>query len=325
MKQGRPEGFVGREWFRYCGTFPPTIAARRSATIRALQSGGRNGRLILFALVFALSVSPAVGATNLVRNGSFDDPADRLAGWKYRYDRPGESWYAENHTRVSVVDKDGARTTVLRLHGTDAILNVPGQGVQVNSKPIPVDINGKFRFSAWVRGTGPQCRILLEGYRWSPRVKPHPDPELHELRKCYRFSLLYFGAEQAGETSPAGREWKQASMTFPSPNPSELARQSLKEIQFLVVHIVAIAGSEGDLFVDDVRIEPVEDTSADSSGARHADGAAWPQGVGRDGFLSVGREGSQTFAPHRLTAGRFSTVPALQVGSASSVAARAVG
>lgn len=213
---------------------------------------------VLLALAGCFLAFPAFCATNLVQNGSFDDPADRLAGWRYRYDRPGESWYAENHQRVSVADADGPRSTVLRLHGTDAILNVPGQGVKVDSRPIPVDMSGTFKFSCWARGTGPQCRIMIEGYRWNPGIKPHPDPELHELRRCYRFLPLYFGKAQAGEMSPVGRDWTLAEMTLPPENPSELARQSLKEIQFLVVHIVAIAGSEGDLLVDDVRIEPVE-------------------------------------------------------------------
>jgi hypothetical protein len=199
----------------------------------------------------------AFAASNLVVNGSFDNPDDRLYGWKYTYDREGESWYFDNHRYVSVVARDEGRPNVLRLHGTDALLNVPGQGVKVDSRPIPVVLPGRFRFSVWARSTGPCCRILIEGYSWAPKVSPHPDPELHELRKRYKFSQLYFSKEQEGEYSAVGRAWQRASMLFPEDRLSPLAQACLKEVQFLVVHIVAIAGSEGDLFVDDVTLERI--------------------------------------------------------------------
>ncbi len=221
------------------------------------------------ALLFACGT--AVASTNLVVNGSFDDAADPLAAWQTAYTRAGESWYKDNPAYLKVVPRDGTRANVLRLHGTEAILNVPGQGVKVDSHPIPLKLDGTnrlYRFSAWARGTGPCCRILLEGYRWQTRVTPHANPSIYDLRKCYKFTQLYFGKEQAGDLSPVPSQWTFASQVFPEPPRSDIARRCQEQIEFVIVHVVAIAGHEGDLFVDDIRIEPVTDAPSPSAATR---------------------------------------------------------
>lgn len=213
--------------------------------------------LVVGGILLAPSLLPA--ATNLVANGSFDAPGNALQAWQTVYTNKGESWYQDNPKRVSVVAQDGPRSGVLRLHGSEAILNVPGQGVKVDSRPIPLVLDGTrpYRFSAWARSTGPCCRILLEGYYWRKKVTPHDDPTLYELQKCYKFTQLYFGKEQAGDLSPVPGQWTQASQVFPEPPRSDIAKRCLEQVQFVVVHVIAIAGHEGDLFVDDIRLEPL--------------------------------------------------------------------
>ena len=209
-------------------------------------------------MALLLSVRLASAATNLVVNGSFDDPADSLSAWQTVYTNKGESWYKDNPQFLKVVARDGERTGVLRLHGTDAMLNVPGQGVKVDSRPIPLTLtNGPYRFSAWARGTGPNCRILLEGYYWRKGITPHENPTIYELQKCYRFTQLFFGKDQSGEVSPVPAQWAEASQVFPEPPRSDIAKRCQGQVQFVVIHVVAIAGHAGDLFVDDFRIEPV--------------------------------------------------------------------
>ncbi len=210
-------------------------------------------------LLGGLLATPAGAAYNLVVNGSFSAPDDPLKGWRYIYNASGDSWYANNHKLVAVVDQDKDRHGVLKLHGTAAELQVPGQGVKVDSHPIPVDLSkGKYRFSIYARSTGPTCRILIEGYRWAPGITPHESPLNTELRKCYKLSQVYFGKEDAGTMAHLSGAWQKGSTVFPSDKLSDLAKTSLSQIKFLVIHIVAIGGYEGDLFVDDARIEKIQ-------------------------------------------------------------------
>lgn len=217
---------------------------------------------VLIVSLFLLggwAATPAGAASNLVVNGSFSASEDPLKGWRYIYDAAGDGWYANNHKLVAVVDKNNDRQKVLKLHGTAAELQVPGQGVKVDSHPIPVDLSkGKFRFSIFARSTGPTCRILIEGYRWAPGITPHEAPLNTELRKCYKFSQVYFGHEDAGTMARLSGAWQKGSTVFPADNLSDLAKKSLSQIKFLVIHIVAIGGYEGDLFVDDVRLEKIQ-------------------------------------------------------------------
>lgn len=220
--------------------------------------GGHVSFVRVCCLGMGLLPGLALAGSNLVVNGSFDHPGDPLYGWKYRYDPEEDKnvgWYTNNHERVCVVPENDGRKQVLSLWGDTAILWAPGQGTKVDSAPIPFKAEGRFRFSAWVRSTGPYCRMMLEGYRWVPGIKPHPNPKMNELRRCYRFTPLYANEQQGGSRVPVGPHWRKMEMTLPPANPGKLQQEKLKEIEFVMVHIVAIDGTEGNLYVDDVRLE----------------------------------------------------------------------
>ena len=236
---------------------PPMSSIRYRAFARWL----RLPVLALSAGLVALPGHAAAGAPpggadkNLVFNGAFDDPTDPLNGWKYKFDLPGESWYFNNHEHVSVVDKEGSHRKVLALWGNVEILQVPGQGTKTESRPMPVKPGGKYRFTAEARSTGPDCRIMIEGYHWKPGVKPHDGPELSELRRCYRSRQLYFGSSEGGTMGGVGRNWQKSTTTFPKEGTPEEGQELFNKAEFMVVHIVAIGGSEGYLYVDNVTLE----------------------------------------------------------------------
>ncbi|MCX7819487.1 MAG: hypothetical protein N2652_09840 [Kiritimatiellae bacterium] len=206
--------------------------------------------------ILGLTAVATFARTNLVFNGSFDAPGEPLKGWRTHYDLPGESWYAENRQLVSVISEDAGRRNVLRLHVKTRDLAI-NQGVRADSEPIPFDPAVRYRFSAAARSTGPDCRILLEGYRWKPGIRPHERPDFSELRKCYKFVQLYFGPQKAGDMGGVGRAWSTASMEIPGELRSDLQGDIYNTIRFVIVHVVAIGGREGDLFVDDVVLEPL--------------------------------------------------------------------
>jgi hypothetical protein len=219
---------------------------------------------------------------NLLRNGTFSNGLD---GWRYKYDLDGESWYTNNHNHLQVITDETTRQTMLKLSGTHKELQVPGQGVKVDAFPIPVKSTDKFKLSCWAKTTGPNCRILAYGYKWKPGMKPHPNPILPELRECYHSVQLYFSAAKLNREGPAQfstqigggdfggvtREWKQATVIFPDRSKWKatttsdmhgrkisIGEEKWNSVEFLSIHLLAIGGSPGDLFVRDLRIEKVQ-------------------------------------------------------------------
>lgn len=194
---------------------------------------------------------------NLVVNGSFDDPTDPLHGWRYKYDLPGEDWYFNNHKRVSVVEREGSQSGVLRLHGNVDVLFNTGQGVKVDSAPMPYEYGKKYKVSVRIRSNGPGNRIHLIGYQWLPGIKPHPNPKLHELRPVYKGKVIFPFKESVGRY----HSWTTGKGEFPGDDLSDLAKSHLRRVKFISLHVVAIlcpsdkSFKEGDLFVDDVKVE----------------------------------------------------------------------
>lgn len=235
--------------------------------------------LFAFIVMSLLETSLLAGTKNLLVNGGFDSTNPPLAGWKYNYEDTGNEHWAANHLYVSLTNIPGAEKYALDLCANKGLLwgghkplilgvgEGAGQGVMVDSDPVPIEPKGKYRFSASARSTGCNARILVEGYRWRPGIKPHSNPKLAELRKCYRFPVLKFRVlppeEKEGNMSYVDESWKSASQTFPDSNLTPLAKESFDKIQFLVVHIIAIdlynAHVPEDkffhLYVDDVVLE----------------------------------------------------------------------
>ncbi|MCG2661166.1 MAG: hypothetical protein L6437_13090 [Kiritimatiellae bacterium] len=218
---------------------------------------------VLLTAGFLLTATAAWAGSNLVVNGHFSDTNEFLHGWKYNYEDTGNELMAGNHGYVAVIN-EGSRRHVLSLKANKSLLWEVGQGVMVDSDPFPVTPGGRYTLTVSAKSTGPDCRILVEGYRWRPGVKPHANPKLKEVRKCYRFAQVYFGAEKAGTMggiTPA-MGWSKASQTFPDIKMSKMAKTNFDKIQFLVVHIAAFNGTWKDpewvyLYVDDVNLERI--------------------------------------------------------------------
>ena len=82
-------------------------------------------------------------------------------------------------------------------------------------------------------------------------------PSIYDLRKAYKFEQLFFGKVAGGTMGGVGRDWKRATVTVLQTPMKELQQKLFDGVEFLIVHIVAIGGGPGDLFVDDVELERV--------------------------------------------------------------------
>lgn len=230
---------------------------------------------LALSLTFLLYAHLPANAKNLLTNGGFDSTNPPLSGWKYNYEDTGNSNWKNNHLYVALTNIPGAREHALDLRANKGLLwggSTPlllgsgtgeGQGIMVDSDPVPVEPNGKYRLTVSARSTGCNARIFAEGYRWRPGIKPHAKPKLAELRKCYRFPLVNFQGGTPGTRSDVTENWKRASLEFPEGKMSPLAKESFDKVLFLVVHIIAIdlynVNVPDDelfhLYVDDVVLE----------------------------------------------------------------------
>lgn len=201
-------------------------------------------------------LSHALAGENLLINGSFDDKEDPLKGWLWDYRFTDNTWYAKNHEHVSVLPAEGVRKGVLKLNVGDRWLADNG-GVKVDSKPVPFEPDARYRLSFNARTTGPKSRIYIEGYQWKPGIKPHPDPEFHELRMIYKGKIVFMGNTKEGTFTGTTKSWEKGTTEFPMEDRSDLSQKHLKSVKFISVHIVGIV-VEGDLFVDDVVLERIK-------------------------------------------------------------------
>lgn len=204
--------------------------------------------LVLTMAIGVFGMPNGRGGKNLVENGSFDNEENHLKGWRIEY--PGSDMYASNPDYIEIIDRlDGRRWVVCHNPGLASV-----QGTKMDSKPIPFDPKASYKFSMEAKTTGPPGRILIEGYRWKPGIRPHENPQLHELRKCYKFKKLFFGSKKEGEFSGVEKSWSKAERTFPEKDMSPLAMKMFKRIEFLLVHIVKIGVPDGKLYIDNVRL-----------------------------------------------------------------------
>ena len=228
-------------------------------------SSAPMGLGLVFSFLVLMSV-PAQAGSNLLFNASFDCPTNPLSGWTYDYQWLGNKYYMNNHSYVSFVEREGTRKSVAKIHGTAETLVSPGQGVWMDSKPVPYEFGAKYRLTIWARTTGPAVRIYVTGYKWKPGVKPHDDPMMTDmypnppmpLYKQGSGSLLYFGNRKGGDSSGVKGTWSMGETTFPDDTPSDRALKALRQVEFLVVHICAVLGSAGDIFVDEANLEMIK-------------------------------------------------------------------
>ena len=181
-----------------------------------------------------------------------------------------------------MITDEQTHQTMVKLTGTHAELLVPGMGVKLDSAPIPIKSTDRFKVSCVAKSTGPDCRILVYGYKWKPGIKPHADPILPELRECYHSVQIYFTVPDlrnrkkgdlgigAGDFGGVKKEWKQAFSVFPDKKwkasttsdrtgqKISLGQEIWHSVEFLSIHLVAIAGGPGDLLVRDMRIEKMQ-------------------------------------------------------------------
>lgn len=200
-----------------------------------------------FLLVLLAAAAPAapvrrLGAaepSNLCYNGSFDSTNAPLDGWTTDYTWQGNSHYMGNHTRISQQPEHAGHKRVLHM--------AVSAETKVESRAIPIELGSRYRCELELAGNV-DPHIYFTGYKWEPGVHPYANPHLGDLRRIYKSEF------RNHKVSGLSGGWRRVSFEFPLENLSELAMKSLKEVRFVTVFIIAVDGSAGDLFVDNVKV-----------------------------------------------------------------------
>jgi hypothetical protein len=182
-------------------------------------------------------VSAGHAGQNLLVNGSFDNEEGPFYGWVQDFRWSGNDAYADNHTRVVHVAREGVRRDVVRITPPVELDS------KMESEPIPFDPEAKYTCTLRVKG-GPY-RVSLIAYKWEPGVRPHDKPVLGELRRIYK------GKAKAG----ASRNWSEVKVELSMEDASSTGRRYLSRARYFTVLIIALGMGEGVLYVDDVVVE----------------------------------------------------------------------
>ena len=210
---------------------------------------GRTWRMA--AGVAFMAISGVAGPDMMAnRNGDFE------TGLEYwLVDFPKHDFLKNNKQFVSVVN-DGSRKNVLKFTLDQYLAD--NQGVQALSLPIRIDPAKHYKLTVSARSSGPYGRIYVMGKRWKPGVKKHNDPTNEETRDSFKGPVLSFKGEKGtAQFSYVPKTWSTESVEIPQRAMTPLAYSFWENCDFVVIHLVGIAGTAGDFFVDDVKLEEV--------------------------------------------------------------------
>lgn len=189
-------------------------------------------RAIVQCAFLVLVIGVPGSAQNLVKNGTFDDPAGAFTHWTTDYTWTGNSKLAQNKEKVVSVENVSGRRKVAHL------VSNSGAGVKIESRLIPFEQGQQYTANLDVKG-GP-VRIYFAGYRWKPGIRPHDQPKLEDLRMVYKSKAH---ADSSGS-------WDKVRIQLPGVKASTASIAHLKQVKFITLYIWAMEPA----YVDNVQV-----------------------------------------------------------------------
>ena len=176
-------------------------------------------KLCLLLLLEAVLFAAPCPAQNLLKNGTFNQPANPFEGWITDYAWSGNKWYLDNKKWISITS-DGAQKTAVKFDGFPR----DNQGAKMETLPFPLESGFRYICTVNVKGS---YRFYFAGYRWAPGIAPHANPELGELRLIY----------QSKAVTGTATDWTTAKFEIPGVKLSESALEHLREVRYLTVYL----------------------------------------------------------------------------------------
>ncbi|MFO7937875.1 MAG: hypothetical protein R6V06_09765 [Kiritimatiellia bacterium] len=199
--------------------------------------------LMCIGLSFAITASAQTFGHNFCYNGDFTLGDDHLEGWNLNYDWTGISLQQGNHLNASFLPHFRGKRNVMRM-------NVPkGYESKIECKLIPYKAGERYKCTFDIYIENVNMKMLFNGYRFKPGIRPYDDPKLQDLRRIYK-------SDQKNMKKGSG--WKRKTMFFPTESRvSATAYRHLKKVRYISTFFYVPGHTyteEGNFYLANVKI-----------------------------------------------------------------------
>ncbi|MDD5520444.1 MAG: hypothetical protein PHI84_06475 [Kiritimatiellae bacterium] len=198
----------------------------------------------------------AATTSNLMINGSCDNPENPWKYWTYDYTPMQNENYAQNTKYVSMLPEFAGKKNVIKMVINDdkGYKDQPMWwiGVKVDSPLIPFEQGCRYRFSISVMASA-TYHIYVMGYQFKPGVKPYENPSLFDMRLRYKGDF-----NREGDKKVSSKGWDRIIRDFPAPQLSKVAMQNIKAVKYISLHCIGIT-SKGEMYLKDLVVEKLSE------------------------------------------------------------------
>lgn len=196
-------------------------------------------------LVMTVSAQSVDPHKNYCYNGNFDSEKGNLDGWNVNYDWTGNKHQQGNHNNVSYLPVFRAKKNVLKMA-------VPsGYESKIECPLIEYAAGDRYKCTFDIYIEGVNMKMLFNGYKYKPGIKPYEHPKLQDMRRIYK-------TEQIDMKKRSG--WQTKTIYFPgSSRISSTAYSHLKMIRgiSLSLYVPGATYGAGNFYLSNVRITKV--------------------------------------------------------------------
>ncbi len=173
--------------------------------------------LICIGLTLVMSASTQTLGKNYCYNGNFMSEKGHLDGWNLNYDWTGISLQQGNHLHASYIPEFRGKKNVLKM-------KVPsGYESKIECKLIPYHAGDRYKCTFDIYIENVNMKMLFNGYRFKPGIRPYDNPKLQDLRRIYKTDQ---------KDMKMGARWQSKTMYFPTkPQVSKTAYSHLRKVR----------------------------------------------------------------------------------------------
>lgn len=197
----------------------------------------------VLGMVITVSAQSFSSDKDYCYNGTFTLGENHLEGWNLDYDWTGISHQQGNHLNASFLPIFSAKKNVMQM-------KVPsGYESKIECKLIPYEPGDRYKCTFDIYIENVNMKMLFNGYRFKPGVRPYEEPKLQDLRRIYKTDQ---------KDMNMGKRWQSMTMYFPTtPQVSSTAYDHLKKVRYICMFLYVPGHTyfkDGNFYLSNVKI-----------------------------------------------------------------------